>query len=333
MTGKDYYQILGVDRAATDKDVKKAYRQLARKYHPDVNPGNQAAEAKFKEINQAFEVLSDPEKRKKYDRYGEQWEHAEEFARASAASQGRTQWRQARTDPRTAYEFEDMGDLGSIFDNLFKGFHTAGSGAQQFSKPSNIQDTIEVSLEEAASGATRMFQLHSEELCPACRGTGMAGPKGNICSGCGGIGKVQRMKRIEVKIPKGVTDGSRIRLAGEGPMGRGGVKGDIYLVVKMLPNRTFERKDDNLYAEIQVPLLTAMLGGEVEVPTLKGRVALKIPAETQNGNVFRLAGKGMPHLGNNTVGDLFARVKVVLPNKLSAREKQLFEQLKTLRPN
>jgi DnaJ-class molecular chaperone len=335
MPGKDYYQILGVSRAADEKDIKKAYRQLARKYHPDVNPGNQAAEARFKQINEAYEVLSDAEKRKKYDKYGDQWQHADDFARA-ASTQGSQQWRQytAGGGTQTGYEFEDMGDLGNIFDNLFRGFNVGGSNnAQQFTKAKSVQDVIEVTLEEAANGATRTFQLQGEELCPACRGSGRIGSRGTICTNCGGAGKFVKTKRIEVKIPQGVSDGSKIRLAGEGPLGRGGLKGDIYLVVKMLPNSTFERRGDNLYTEIPVPLLTAVLGGEVEVPTMKGKVALKIPPETQNGNIFRLAGKGMPHLGNNVVGDLFARVRVVLPGKLNAKEKELFERLRTLRPN
>jgi DnaJ-class molecular chaperone len=333
MPGKDYYQILGVSRNAADKDIKKAYRQLARKYHPDVNPGNQASEAKFKEINEAYEVLSDAGKRKKYDRYGDQWQHADEFARAEAASQSQAHWRQyAGTRTQTAADYEDMGDLGSIFDSLFRGFNTGGaSNAQQYSAPKSVQDTIEVTLEEAANGATRTFQLQTEEICPVCKGTGRSGQRIGACPNCNKTGRVLKIKKIEVKIPRGVTDGSKIRLAGEGPMGRGGVKGDLYLVVKVLPNKTFERKENNLYTDVPVPLFTAILGGEVEVPTLNGKVALRIPPETQNGNVFRLAGKGMPRLGNNVVGDLFARVKVVLPGKLSAKEKELFEQLRGLR--
>jgi len=335
MAVKDYYSVLGVGRNATEKDIKKAYRQLARKHHPDVNPGNPAAEAKFKEINEAYYVLSDADKRKKYDRYGDQWQHADEFAKAEA-SQSRPQYRQyySRGGEQTAYEFEDMGDLGSIFDNLFGGFKGGGAGpARQYAPPQSIEDTIEVTLEEAARGATRTFQLRTEEVCPVCRGTGRTGARGGACNNCGRTGKIVKTKRIEVKIPKGVAEGSRIRLKGEGPMGRGGVKGDLYLLVKMLPNKTFERKGNNLYTDVSVPLFTAILGGEVEVPTMNGKVALKIPAETQNGNVFRLAGKGMPGLGNNSVGDLFARIKVMLPDKLSAQERQLFEQLRKLRKN
>jgi molecular chaperone DnaJ len=331
MAGKDYYGLLGVARNATDKDIKKAYRQLARKYHPDVNPGNKAAEARFKEINEAYEVLSDAGKRKKYDKYGDQWQHADQFERAEAYQGGGR--RQTGGGARTTFEYEDMGDLGNIFDTLFRGFNAGGRTAgPTYSKPRSAENAIEVSLEEAYSGVIRMFQLQSEEICTSCGGSGRSGGRGNVCPACSGTGSKARVKRIEVKIPPGVTDGSKIRLAGEGPMGQGGEKGDLYLVVKMLPNKTFERKGDDLYAEVPVPLLTALLGGEVELPLLKGRLALKIPPETQNGNVFRLGGKGMPHLGGKSFGDLYARVKVVLPARLSPREKQLLEELRAIRP-
>lgn len=331
MAGKDYYRILGVPRSADVSDIKKAYRQLARKYHPDVNPGNKAAEARFKEINEAHGVLSDPVKRKKYDKYGDQWEHAEQFERAEAAQGAR--WRQSAGGTRTSFDFGGEGaDLGDIFDNLFRGFNAGKGAAPQYERPQSVENTIEVTLEEAYSGATRTFQLQGEEICPTCRGTGRGSGKGGFCATCAGAGSVTRVKRIEVRIPPGVNDGSKIRLTGEGPMGRGGARGDLYLVVKMVPNKNFERKENDLYTDVSVPLLIALLGGEVELPLLKGKLALKIPAETQNGNVFRLAGKGMPHLGNKSFGDLFARVKVVLPTRLSAREKNLYEQLKMVRP-
>ncbi len=334
MAGKDYYHILGVPRNADIKDIKKAYRQLARKYHPDVNPGNKAAEARFKEINEAHEVLSDPVKRSKYDKYGDQWQYAEQFeqAQAARASQG-ARWRRSGGGGQTVFDMGEMsGDLGDIFDSIFRGYESGRGAEQQFARPQNIENTIEVTLEEAYSGATRTFQLQGEEVCPTCKGTGRGSGKGGFCPTCSGAGSVNRVKRIEVRIPPGVNDGSKIRLAGEGPMGRGGIRGDLYLVVKMLPSRSFVRKGSDLYTDVPVPLLTAILGGEVELPLLKGRLALKIPAETQNGNVFRLAGKGMPHLGNKAFGDLFAKVKVILPTRLSDREKSLYQQLKTARP-
>jgi molecular chaperone DnaJ len=326
MAAKDYYQLLGIPRDATEKDIKRAFRQLARRYHPDVNPGNKSAESKFKEINQAYEVLSDPGKRSKYDEYGEQWEYADEISRARKSSP-------RSTAGTYGYGEEETGDLGSIFDNLFRGFnHGNEESFQQYTKPRSVQNTIEVTLEEAYNGATRTFQLQNEDVCPTCGGSGRDGHTGAVCPTCGGARRVLRLKRLEVKIPAGVKDGSKIRLAGEGATGRNGQKGDLYLMVKMLPHKVFERKEDDLYMEVSVPLLTAVLGGEVQVPLLKGRLALKIPAEAQNGNVFRLSGKGMPHLGDGTYGDLFVRAKVVLPDKLTAREKQLFEQLKALRP-
>jgi molecular chaperone DnaJ len=330
MAGKDYYQLLGLPRNATDKDIKRAFRQLARKYHPDVNPGSKTAEAKFKEMNEAYEVLSDPENRRKYDKYGDQWQHADELEKATAQ---RSQWSRPGRGGFTEYEYEEAEDMGSIFDNLFRGFNHGGAGsAPQFAKPRSVHNTIEVTLEEAYNSASRTFQLQTEDLCPTCGGSGQGVQRGSVCAACGGAGRTARIKRLEVKIPAGVTDGSKIRLAGEGPAGRGGVKGDLYLVVKMLPHKLFERKEDDLYLEVAVPLTTVILGGEVEMPLLKGRLALKIPPETQNGNVFRLSGKGMPHLGTSAHGDLFARIKVDLPTKLTAKEKQLFEQLKTLRP-
>jgi len=331
MAGKDYYQVLGIPRNATDKDIKRAYRQLARKYHPDVNPGDKTAEARFKEINEAHEVLSDPEKRKKYDKYGDQWQYADQFEKAGAsASRGGTQWSRQR-GPFTSYDYEDAGDLGDIFDNLFRGFNNGGGASQSFSRPRHAENTIEVTLEEAYAGASRTFQLQTEEVCPNCGGTGKSGTRGNICPSCGGAGRISRVKRLEVKIPAGVAEGSKIRLAGEGPVSRSGVRGDLYLIVKMLPSKNYERRGDDLYTDAPVPLYTAVLGGEVEVNLPRGRVALRIPPETQNGSTFKLTGKGMPRLGKNTSGDLYARVKVILPGKLTPQEKQLFEQLKSVR--
>jgi DnaJ-class molecular chaperone len=331
MPGKDYYNILGVGRSATEKEIKQAYRRLARKYHPDVNPGDKSAEAKFKEINEAHEVLSDPEKRKKYDQFGEQWQYADQFSKAGQGAQ----WDFPKGGTYTTYDFGDAGGVGDVFENLFKGFGTGTFASRRPSKPKSVQHPIEVTLEEAYQGTTRMFQLQSEDACSACSGTGRsARVRGKACSACGGSGSFPKMKRIEVKIPPGVTDGSKIRLAGQGGAGAGGAKSDLELIVKMLPHKTFERKGDDLHTDVSVPLLTAIVGGEAELSTLKGKLALKIPPETPNGNVFRLAGKGMPHLGNLTQhGDLFAKVKVVLPTKLTQKEKQLFEQLRALRPN
>jgi len=306
MAAQDYYKILGIGRGATQKEIKQAYRKLARKYHPDVNPGDKSAEARFKRINEAYEVLSDPEKRKKYDRFGEQWQHADEFARAGwqAGPYGDSGRRGA-----AGFDFgrfaSEPGGIGSIFDGLFQSFGGARAGRRP-RRGRDVEHPVEVSLEEAYRGTTRTLEMG---------------------------GEAGRRRRLEVKIPQGVTSGSRVRIAGEGETGAsGGARGDLYLVISLRPHKLFERKNGDLHVEVPVPLTVAVLGGEVEVPTLKGKVALKVPAETQNGRVFRLAGQGMPRLGDLAKGDLFARVRVILPARLSPRERELFQELEGLRP-
>jgi len=327
MAGKDYYQILGVNKNATEKEIKQAYRRLARKYHPDLNPGNKSAEAKFKEINAAYEILSDPEKRKKYDQFGGQWQYAEQFAKST----GRENVRWDFNRGGTTFKYGNFSDFGDIFSSLF---NDSDIGSRTRHGPQHGQDVespIEVSLEEAYHGSKRIIQLQTEEPCAACGGTGRVGNR--VCTICNGAGRKVIPKRLEVKIPAGVKDSSRIRIAGEGGSSRaGGNKGDLYLIVKVLPHQLFECKGDDLYTEVSVPLVTAMLGGEARLPTLDGNLSLKIPPETQNGRAFRLAGKGMPQLGNTKYGDMFAKVKVVLPTNLTGEEKQLFEKLRSLRP-
>jgi molecular chaperone DnaJ len=326
MAKKDYYQILGVSRNASEKDIKQAYRRLARKHHPDLNPGDKSAEAMFKEINAAYEVLSNTEKRKKYDQFGDQWEYAEQFAKAGG--QEGVRWDFGKDG--TTFEYGDSSGFGDIFSSLFG---DAGIGSRMRRGPQRGQDIespIEVSLEEAYHGSARVIQLETEEPCTACGGTGKVGNR--VCTICNGAGGKIIPKRLEVKIPAGVRDGSRIRIAGEGGPGRAeGNKGDLYLVVKVLPHQVFERKGDDLYTEVSVSLSAAMLGGEVGLPTLNGNLSLKIPPETQNGKVFRLAGKGMPKLGNSDYGNMFAKVRVVLPTNLTEEERKLFEKLRSLR--
>jgi len=326
MSGKDYYKALGVSRSATEKEIKQAYRRLARKYHPDVNLGDKSAEAKFKEINEAHEVLSDPEKRQKYDRFGDDWQHAEQFAKAGRGGQ----WDFRRGGTYTTSDFGDLGDLGSVFDSVFRGFGTGAGTARRSAVAKGVEHPIEVTLEEAHQGTKRVLQVWSEESCSVCGGRGKVreGVRTKPCTACGGYGRGMKPRRLEVKVPPGVRNGSKVRVAGQGSAGHDGIKSDLYLVVKVLPHKVFERKGDDLYVDAAVPLVTAVLGGEVKVPTLRGSLALKIPPETQNGKVFRLARQGMPHLGNSSRGDLYAKVKVVLPTKLTQRERQLFEQLR-----
>ncbi len=331
MAGKDYYKILGIKRGAGAQEIKRAYRRLARKHHPDVNPGDKSAEAKFKELNEAHEVLSDKEKRQKYDQYGDQWQQADQFAKAGAGRQ-QAPFRDFSQGGAQSFRFEG-GDLGSLFGNLFSGF--GGSTSRRQTRPKRGQDMeypVEVTLEEAYHGTNRILSLQAEEPCSSCGGTGRK--QHTICPTCQGAGTVIRSKRLEVKIPPGVKNGSRVRIAGKGGAGStGGKSGHLYLVISVKPHRLFERKDDHLYVNIPVPLTVAMLGGEVQVPTRQGKLALKIPSETQNERTFRLTKQGMPHLGNSAYGDLLAKVSVVLPSKLSAEEKKLFEQLGQLSLN
>ena len=333
MAGKDYYNILGVNRNASEKEIKQAFRRLARKHHPDVNPGDTTAEEKFKQISEAYEVLSDKEKRKKYDRFGDQWQYADQFAKAGG-----------RGTPFQGTDFGDIfssgggthsysysgGGIDSLLDELLRGGGRTGTRTRrtQPRRGRDIEQPVEITLEEAFSGTSRLLSLQTEEGCAICHGSGRI--QNALCSVCQGSGAVSRTKRLEVKIPAGVKTGSRVRIAGKGGEGYGGARGDLYLIVKAKPHPLFERQGDDLYVNVDVPLTTAVLGGEVKVSTLKGNLELKIPPETQNGRTFRLAGQGMPHPGKTSRGDLKARVNIVLPTNLSPEEKELFQKLDQL---
>lgn len=323
MDYKDYYKVLGVSKEATTDEIKKAFRKLARKYHPDVNPGDKKAEEKFKEINEAYEVLSDETKRKKYDTLGPNWQEqfGPQFNRRGSYSY--------RTSPM---DFDSGSGFSDFFEALFgrTGTGGMGRGTQDNLRKrvgDSIEQPVEVTLQEAYTGGSRTFNIQSTEVCPTCRGTGEVSNR--VCSNCGGQGMVARTKRIQVKIPAGVDNGSKIRVAGEGQPGiGGGPRGDLYLVISVRQDPQYERKGDDLYLDLEVDLVIAMLGGEVPVPLLDGRkLVLTIPPETQNGRTFRLSGKGMPRLRGEGSGTLFARVKVVLPMQLSNEERGLFEQL------
>jgi molecular chaperone DnaJ len=331
MPKKNYYEILGVNKDATEKDIKQAYRRLARRYHPDVNPGDKTAEAKFKEMNAAYEVLADKEKRKKYDKYGEKWQYADQFEQA--AQQQSPFRQQYTTGDGTSDQFGgDIGGMDSVFDEIFGGLGGRGfSRRSRATRGRDLETNVEVTLEEAFSGTTRMIDLQGEQPCAACKGTGRI--QNVPCSVCRGTGVAANVSRLEVKIPAGVATGSRVRISGKGQPGYGGDSGgDLYLNINVRPHAVFERQGDDISTNLAVPLTVAALGGEVQVPTLKGKVALKIPSETQNGRVFRLAGQGMPHLGRSGNGDLKVKVNVVLPTKLTEKEKELFRQLGQLRP-
>lgn len=310
MEYKDYYKILGVDKNADQKEIKKAYRRLARQYHPDVNPGDKAAEARFKEINEANEVLADLEKRRKYDELGHNYQRWQQ----AGGQPGSFDWGQwmggapdgVRVEYRSADDLSGMfGGAGfsDFFEAIFGGMGAGarrGRAAEQPAARRDLQQEVEITLEEAFRGTQRLMDVDG--------------------------------KRLEVKIPAGVRTGSKVRMAGEGPAAtRGGTRGDIYLVIKVLPHATFERRGDDLHCEVQVGLFPALLGGEVRVPTLAGPVLLRIPAGTQSGRQFRLTGQGMPRLRSEERGDLYAKVRVMLPEKLSDREQALVREWAKLR--
>jgi curved DNA-binding protein len=303
-TKRDYYEVLGVKRGASEKEIRQAYRKLARKFHPDVNPNDQTSEDKFKEVSEAYEVLSDEEKRGKYDRYGHDWQHGEqaEAARAQAGYGG------FRTQYGSGPDLDDLFGGGGIFGDLFGRANGGGRTRVQYdSMPGqDIEHPITVTLEEAFAGTTRVLSVPQPDGAP---------------------------RRLEVKVPPGVRDGSRIRVASEGGSSPfGGPRGDLYLVVAVQPHALFKREGDDLHVIVPTPLHVAMLGGEAEVPTPKGtKLALRIPPETQNGRKFRLKGQGMPQLSGGDRGDLTAEINVVLPTHLNDEERALFERLAELR--
>jgi curved DNA-binding protein len=303
---KDYYQILGVSENADTKEIRSAYRKLARQYHPDVNPGDKTAEDKFKEINEANEVLSDPEKRKKYD---EMRAYYQQYGRWPGEGTTDGGYAGGNYQYRTMSE-EDLADLfgeQSPFSDFFETFFHSSPGAGGYAdrtrqRPTTGRDVeaiVEVTLSEAYQGATRAFELSE--------------PDGTT-------------RRIEVKIPPGVHDGARIRVAGQGAQGTAG-RGDLYLHVTILPDPKFTREGTTLHTEVEVPLAIAVLGGEAAVNTPDGRrLLLRIPEGTQNGRSFRLRGQGMPHLNQSDKrGELYARVTVKLPTHLTSEQRQLFE--------
>lgn len=311
---RDYYEVLGVPRDASPKDIRSAFRKLARKYHPDVNPNNPDAESKFKEINEAHEVLSDPEKRAKYDRYGREWAQYEAWERAGRP--GRSPFAEAEgTEPHVEYRTvnaEDLEDLfgsadpfSDFFHDMFGRSGTRGRRPSARSTPRRGEDVeveTDITLEEAYNGTVRTVEL--------------AGPQGT--------------RRVEVRIPPGVHDGARVRAAGQGGEGAaGGERGDLYVRVHVLPHPTFVREGDDLRVPVPVPLDIALLGGEVKVPTLKGTdVILKVPPNTQNGTRLRLRGLGMPRLRGKGAGDLYAEVDVRLPVPLTEEQRRAAEKLR-----
>lgn len=332
MNYKNYYDILGVAKGAAEKDIKSAYRKLARKWHPDANPQNQKqAEEKFKDITEAYEVLGDPEKRRKYDVLGSDWQQA-----AREAEQQRS-YRQAQQD---ATNFTNMGagsgaagatGFSDFFDMFFSGIGKRGAAGPSFGeRGQDLETTIDLTLAETYEGGKKSVSLQLEDACPRCGGTGT--DRNRICAQCHGTGRIIESKRFDVTIPKGVREGQRIRLAGQGGTGTGGgARGDLFLIVKIAGGAGYERKGDDLYLDLPVSIYDLILGGEVRVPTMTGEVTMTIPAGTQNNKMLRLSGKGMPKLKNGGFGDEYVRLVGQLPTKLSDKEQKLFRELAGLR--
>jgi molecular chaperone DnaJ len=342
MSKTDYYELLGVARDASAQDLKKAYRRLAMKYHPDRNPDDQSAEARFKEISEAYEVLADPDKRAAYDRFG----HAGVDPSAGGGFGGGAQ------------SFSDI--FGDVFGDIFGG----GRGGQRVNRGADLRYTLELDLEDAVKGTTVEIRVPTLVQCDACNGNGAKkGTSPVTCSTCGGAGQIQmqqgffsvrqtcptcrgrgtiikdpcgdchgqgrkeKRKTLSVKIPPGVDTGDRIRLAGEGEAGpHGGQAGDLYVQVRVKDHAIFQRDGKDLYTEVPISFVDAALGGELEVPTLDGRVKLRIPAETQTGKLFRLRGKGVTPVRGGTAGDLLCRVIVETPVNLNKEQKELLRQ-------
>ena len=321
----DYYELLGVARNASRKEIQSAYRRLARKYHPDVTGGDKAAEEKFKQMNEAHEVLNDRKSRAAYDKWGDQWQYAdqlEQMQRRPGGGDVRMDFGGA--DPLSGAD----GGFGDVFDRILRGFGSRPGPA----RGQDLEHAVTVSLAEAYTSTTRTVQLQAMEPCATCGGSGALGSA--TCHTCQGNGRQPAGRRLEVKIPRGVDTGRRIRLRGKGaPGGRGGPAGDVILTISVADDPRFERRGTALHTDLPVDLATAVLGGEVAVPTVSGQVALRIPEGTQNGRVFRLSGKGMPLLNSDTYGDLFAKLRVVLPEHLSAEQRDLFQRLRALDAN
>ncbi len=329
----DPYKVLGVDKSADASAIKTAYRKLARKYHPDVNPGDKAAEDKFKEISEAYDILSDSAKKQEYDNLGREAFYERGFGGAGY---------QRPDFSRGGFSFED------IFGDLFGGGgarRSAGRGGFSFdgrfggaSVPRRGQDVnlkLSISLREAATGTEAQLELGIPATCPRCQGQGLLSSGGGVrsCPECGGRGQVSRQENLKAKIPAGIKNGQKVRLQGKGSPGEnGGPSGDLLVEVAIQPDPVFTRKDNDLYADLPVGLYDLLLGGQVEAPTLTGRAQLKVPAGTQNGTRMRLKGQGMPASKKEAAGDLYVTIKAVLPGKLGAEAKKLVARLAEAAP-
>ncbi len=351
---RDYYEVLGVERGASDEEIKKAYKRMAKKYHPDLHPDDKEAEGRFKEINEAYEVLSDGDKKARYDQFGHEGVNGQGFGGFGGGFGG-------------DYGGGFTGDLGDIFESFF-----GGGGRQRSGRGDDLQVGVSIAFEEAAFGVERDVSVSRMEKCDVCGGSGAAegsqpktcpdcGGSGRVrvtqrtpfgqmqsvrtcsrcqgrgtvvdhpCRRCGGSGQVRKDCKVHIRIPGGVDNGSRLRVAGEGGAGSHGMEnGDLFVIISVRPHKIFRRNDDDILCEQDISFAQAALGSEIEVPTLEGKAKLNIPAGTQGGTVFRMKGRGFPHLRGYGKGDQHVRVKVRVPSKLSDEQKELLRQFEQL---
>jgi len=359
--GKDYYKILGVDKSSSVDEIKKAYRKLALKYHPDKTKGDKEAEKKFKEINEAYQILSNPAKKQQYDQFGQTF--------SNAASGGFSGFR-PEDFSRFTQDFSDMGNLSDIFESFFGGgFKTNQRNPERNLRGKDVEVNLSITFEEAAFGATKKVGVSRPIKCEHCNGTGAVDEKMVTCDKCGGTGQIRVTQRtilgamtqvrlcdvckgkgqkpervcrhcrgegrknatetIEVEIPAGIDNGQTIKIDNKGEAGiRGGKPGDLYIVIHVLESKDFKRQGANLYTEKNISYPTAVLGGEVKIQSLDGMLNLKIPAGTKSGDVFKLNNKGLPRVGMTGKGDLFVKVDIDVPKRTTLAQRRLLEELK-----
>lgn len=328
MEFRDYYKVLGVERTATEDEIRKAFRKLARQYHPDVAKDKKVAEEKFKEINEAYEVLSDSEKRKKYDTLGADWKHGGGFRPPPGWGQ-RQGARRSGGGGADGFEFHFGGTgFSDFFEQFFGGAGARGRHAgfeEHTGRGQDVEADLLVSLEEAFRGAVRPISLRREVICDKCDGSGLKG--GRPCPECGGDGTISRIDNYQVKIPAGVHEGQKLRLAGRGSAGAaGGPAGDLFLRVRLARHPDFRVEGSDLHYDLELAPWEAVLGAEVSVPTLDGRVSIKIPAGSQGGQRMRVRSRGLPMTGGIR-GDLYVALAISVPAKITERERGLWEQL------
>lgn len=355
---RDYYEVLGIQKGATDDEVKKAYRQMAKKYHPDLNPGDKEAEAKFKEVNEAYEVISDKEKRARYDQFG----HAGVDPNYGAGGYGGSPFGQ------------DI-DFGDIFSSVFGGF--GGFGGRRSANPNSprrgadVETSVTITFDEAAKGCKKEISYNAVATCTECSGTGAAkGTSPKTCSACGGRGqvtinqrtpfgvvqtsrvcdackgkgkvvdtpckacygqgKIKKTKKVEITIPAGISDGQMLNVSGHGSSGtNGGVAGDLHVHINVRPHQLFERRGDDVWCEIPITFAQAAMGAEVTVPTIDGKVKYSVHDGTQPGDIFKLKGKGIPHINGKGRGDQYVKVTVEVPRNLNSKQKEILKSFES----